>query len=174
MRFDEVWIGHKQLEKTANLAIQTHGNYGTAVEIGAWQGLSTCHIARAIEPDILHVVDHWLGSDDMPPDIRTRDNYSIFLENMRGATAGNFKVHKMDWRDWVKEWDEPIRFLHLDAGHTTEEVADNLQALLPLATPKAIFCGDDWSWPTVREGVLKIFKPEMVHTFLNKLWWVKF
>jgi hypothetical protein len=62
----------------------------------------------------------------------------------------------------------------LDATHTTEEVADNLQALLPLAAPKAIFCGDDWNWPTVKEGVLKIFKPMQVHTFLNKLWWVNF
>jgi hypothetical protein len=174
MRFDEVWISSKQLEKTANLAIQTHGVYGEAVEIGAWQGLSTTYIARAIEPATLHVVDHWLGSDDMPDEIRERDNYKIFLQNMAGLTNGNFYVHKMDWRVWVNVWAEPIRFLHLDAGHGTEEVADTLQALLPLAAPKAIFAGDDWNWPTVREGVLKIFQPAKVHTFLNKLWWVNF
>jgi hypothetical protein len=174
MRFDEVWISQKQLAKTANLAIRTHGVYGAVVEIGAWQGLSTSHIARAVDPDVVHVVDHWLGSDDMPPEIRARDNLSIFLNNMKELTAGNFSVHKMDWREWVKEWDEPIRFLHLDAGHSTGEVADTLQALLPLAAPRAIFAGDDWNWPTVREGVLKIFRPAQIHVYLNKLWWVNF
>jgi predicted O-methyltransferase YrrM len=164
----------KQLGKIDTLAIRTHGVYGAAVEIGAHQGLSATHIAAAIEPDTLHVVDHWRGNDDMTSEIRARDNYSIFLANMAELTAGNFKVHKMDWREWAKDWTDPIRFLHLDATHTTEEVADNLQALLPLAAPKAIFCGDDWNWPAVKEGVLKIFPPTKVHVFLNKLWWVNF
>jgi hypothetical protein len=174
MRFDEVWMSQKQLEKTTNLAIRTHGVGGAAVEIGAHQGLSTSYIARAIEPDILHVVDHWQGSDDMTPETRARDNYSIFLDNMKELTAGNFVVHKDDWREFVGTWVDPIRFLHLDAGHSTEEVSSTLQALLPLAAPRAIFAGDDWNWDSVREGVLKIFKLAQVHVYLNKLWWVNF
>lgn len=157
------------------LAIETRGVDGAAVEIGAWQGLSTTCLTRAISPDLLHVVDHWLGNDDMPAEIRARDNYGIFIANMAAGTEGNFQVYKMDWREFVRDYcDWPIRFLHLDAGHAVDEVADNLQALLPMAAPGAIFCGDDWNWDSVREGVMKIFRPSQIHIFLNKLWWVNF
>lgn len=177
MRFDEIWEGPEQLEQLAGLAASTFSVFGAAIEIGAWQGLTAVSIAKAIEPDVLHVVDHWLGGSsilntDLGRELVKRDNYGIFLANMAEGTAGNFKVWKMDWHEFVQQWKRPIRFLHLDAGHETDEVRDNLLALVPHAVPGAIFAGDDWDWPTVREGVLQAF-PGGVQTGAGKLWWVQ-
>ncbi len=173
MRYDDLWIGPEQLAQTALLVGSTNHLEGEAVEIGAWQGLSTIPIARAVAPSVLHVVDHWLGDPDIArvPGIMDRDNYGIFLANMAEGTEGNFKVYKQSWQEWVKAWDKPIRFLHLDGAHTTEEVRDNLLAVLPFARTGTIFCGDDWDYPTVAEGVRQVF-PEGINLGAGKLWWV--
>jgi hypothetical protein len=100
-----------------------------------------------------------------------RDNFGIFLANMAEGTHGNFRVHKEDWRDWARSWRQPIRFLHLDGDHTVKEVQDCLEAVLPFAVPGAILAGDDWDWPTVREGVHNVFPPGRINTGAGKLWW---
>jgi Methyltransferase domain len=78
----------------------------------------------------------------------------------------------MDWRDFAAGWDQPIRFLHLDATHTEQEVYDNIIALLPHAVPGTIFAGDDWNWPTVAAGVRKCFADDVISAQFDKLWWV--
>lgn len=172
MRFDEIWSGPDQLAETAKLAKSTSHMPGAVVEIGVWQGLTTIAIANAVYPDQVHVVDHWEGSEDIPTEMSARDNFGIFRENMAEATKGNYCPHKEDWRFFVKWWDEPIRFLHLDAGHGADEVSECLDALEPFSRPGSIFAGDDWNWPSVQEGVLQVFHVNTVSIFANKLWWV--
>jgi hypothetical protein len=170
VRFDETWIHPGQLAVTAALAASTAGLSGEVVEIGTWQGWSAIPIANAVAPSVLHVVDHWLGDEHIAPELTARDNYSIFLDNMAEGTAGNYQVWKMDWREFAGQWDKPVRFLHLDAAHTADEVSDNLAAIIPHAVPGAIFCGDDFSWPSVQAGVARQFE-EINAT--GSLWWVK-
>jgi hypothetical protein len=180
LRFDEAWMGQGQLDVLAALAQSTGYLDGAAVEIGAWQGRSAIPIANAIRPRVLHVVDHWEGDDPeavaqglgIDPELVKRDNYGIFCANVAEGTAGNVKVHKMGWREFADQWDAPIRFLHLDATHTTAEVAENITALLPHAAPGAVFAGDDWNWPTVAAGVRQAFSGRAISTQFDKLWWV--
>lgn len=173
LSFDEYWIGPAQLALTAALARSTTGLPGEVIEVGTWQGLSAIPIARAVAPATLHVVDHWLGDGEaavgIDPSKTERDNYGIFLSNLREAHVTNVRVHKMGWREFAKEWDQPIRFLHIDATHSADEVADNIAALLPYAASHAVFCGDDYGFPEVSEGVHRQFP--IVNSSENKLWW---
>jgi predicted O-methyltransferase YrrM len=172
MRFDEHWMGDGQTSELARLAASTSHLTGEVVEIGTWQGLSAIPIAQAIMPASLHVVDHWTGQDSsIPPNLVDRDNYGIFMANV--AEAGvNVTVHKQDWREWIKTWTAPIRFLHLDASHTTAEVADNIEAVLPFMVHGGILAGDDWDWPTVEAGILQhLSRPANI--MWDKLWWVE-
>ena len=161
------------LALTAALARSTTGLPGEVIEVGTWQGLSAIPIARAVAPATLHVVDHWLGDGEaavgIDPSKTERDNYGIFLSNLREAHVTNVRVHKMGWREFAKEWDQPIRFLHIDATHSADEVADNIAALLPCAASHAVFCGDDYGFPEVSEGVHRQFP--IVNSSENKLWW---
>jgi predicted O-methyltransferase YrrM len=168
--YDEHWMGDEQTAELARLAASTNHLEGEAVEIGTWQGLSAIPIARAIAPASLHVVDHWQGGpgSGIPDYLVARDNYGIFMANV--AEAGvSVTVHKMDWREWIKTWDSPIRFLHLDAAHSTKEVADNIEAVLPFMVPGGILAGDDWDWPDVEAGIMAhLDRPS--HILWDKLW----
>ncbi len=181
VRLDEHWMGQDQVIQVSALAQSTGYLSGEAVEIGAWQGLSTIGIVTAIAPSVLHVVDHWKGDSESPEAIEQglaipaacleRDNYQIFMDNMAEATAGNFQVHKMDYREFLAQWSEPVRFLHLDDGHLADDVERQLAGLRPFAVPGAIFAGDDWDWPTVQEGILRVFPREEINLGAGKLWW---
>jgi Methyltransferase domain len=180
VRFDEEWMGQEQLGALAALSQSTGYLDGEVVEIGTWQGRSAVPIANAIAPAVLHVVDHWLGDSAeavaagtaINPELVKRDNYGIFQANIAEGTAGNVRVWRMDWRQFAQEWDQPIRFLHLDATHTTPEVVDNITALLPYGRPGSIFAGDDWNWPTVAAGVRQLFDEADICVQFDKLWWV--
>jgi Methyltransferase domain len=180
--FHEHWMGQDQVIQVSALAQSTGYLEGEAIEIGAWQGLSTVGITTAIAPSVLHVVDHWKGDSESPAAIEQqlaipavcleRDNYAIFMGNMAEATEGNFKVWKMDYREFLARWDEPVRFLHLDDGHLADDVEAQLSGLLPHAVPGAIFAGDDFDWPTVREGIFRVFAEDQINLGAGKLWWV--
>jgi hypothetical protein len=181
LRFDEEWMGQGQLDVLAALAQSTSRLDGEAIEIGTWQGRSAIPIANAIAPKVLHVVDHWEGDDPaavaqglgIPAELVKRDNYGIFTANVAEATQGNVSVWKMGWREFAGQWDRPIRFLHLDATHTTREVSENIAALLPHAMRGAVFAGDDWNWPTVAAGVREQFSGDKINVLFDKLWWVQ-
>lgn len=174
LRFDERWIGPAQLALTAQLARFTSGMPGAVIEVGTWQGLSAIPIARAVAPAPLHVVDHWQGDQDagvygIQQELVLRDNYGVFLANLADARVTNVVVHKMGWQEFAQDWAEPVRFLHIDASHTADEVDGNIAALLPYAAPGAVFCGDDYGFPQVSEGVHRHF-PDC-HSSESKLWW---
>jgi hypothetical protein len=181
MRFDECWISTEQLELTTQLAAGTNDLPGEAIEVGVYQGRSAIPIANAVYPSTLHAVDNWQGGRDNPEAVAAgitqtdreldRDNHGIFLANVAEGTKGNVEVWKMDWRDFAERWTKPVRFLHIDATHTAREVSDNIEAFLPYAVKGAVFCGDDYTFGRVREGVEKCFPN--VNSGPSALWWVK-
>jgi len=187
--FDEHWISEGQLSRTAELAASTNDLPGEVIEIGVHQGLSAIPIANAVYPKVLHAVDHWdwqqvLNGDErydphdhagslsaigLTQEIISRDNHGIFQENVREGTQGNVQIWKMGWREFAAQWTRPVRFLHIDAMHTADEVADNIRAFLPFAVEGAIFCGDDYQYPPVSEGVARCFDANDE----SALWWVR-
>lgn len=175
MRFDERWMGDGQTSKLGHLAAETAGITGEVVEIGTWQGWSAIPIGLAIRPSTLHVVDHWRGDGAaIPPELVARPNFEIFKANVEEAgLTPHVRIWMMDWREWMRHWnDQPIRFVHIDAAHTTTEVSDNIAALLPLMPPGSIMAGDDWDWPDVEAGIRPHFDADRINIMFNKLWWV--
>jgi predicted O-methyltransferase YrrM len=171
LRFDDVWMQDWQTGVLSDLAYESR-NAGAAIEIGTHQGLSAIPIARAIYPQVLHVVDHWKGSTDFRDYMRIRDNYSIFKDNIEEGTRGNIAIHKQDWRDFARDWTEPIGFLHLDAEHTEDEVSAQIATFLPYMPEGSVLAGDDYDWPGVRAGIAVHFGK--VNVLRNKLWWARF
>jgi hypothetical protein len=164
---------HWQTGMLAELAFRSCDN-GAVIEIGTHQGLSAIPIANAIYPKVLHVVDHWKGSSDFLNYMRIRDNYEIFVSNIKEGAQGNIKIHKQDWHDFAVEWRAQIGFLHLDAEHTKDEVSAQIAVFRPYMADGSILAGDDYNWPGVREGVAVHFGEYMLNVLKNKLWWVTF
>lgn len=167
--FHEDWFSGPSCVALAELASSTNGLQGSVVEIGSWEGRSTIALASAVAPQIVNAVDTWDGS---PGEISAelaleRDVYATFCANTRGL---NIEAHRQDWRVYVAEHPEPVRFCFIDALHTYEEVRDQIAAVLPLMVPGGILCGDDAHHPPIRRAVFERFPDAQT---VASVWFVK-
>lgn len=168
--FHEDWFGPHSCEALATLARSTNELAGEVVEVGCWEGRSTIALANAVWPATVHAVDTWAGSPgEVSAELAAeRDVYAVFQENIDLATAGNVKPHRTSWEAF--DWPDRIRFLHIDAEHTYENVSANIAAALPRMVEGSIMCGDDVHHPPIQKAVLEAF-PDAASS--ATLWWVR-
>lgn len=158
-KFTEAWFPLESCTALARLARSVSHLSGAIIEVGCWEGRSTCALANAVHPEIVHAVDTWQGS---PSEISAvlaakRDVFATFAHNVRATTAGNVHAHRMGWREFFGIFDGPTKFVHIDAEHTYSEVADNIDVITPLMVHGGVICGDDFHHPPVRQAVLERF-----------------
>jgi hypothetical protein len=60
--FQEEWFPHESCLALGSLVRSVRHLDGTMIEVGCWEGRSTCALANAAHPDIVHAVDTWSGS----------------------------------------------------------------------------------------------------------------
>lgn len=156
MTFHEDWFHRDSQAALVQLYAKVAHLDGAVIEVGSWEGRSTCALANACAPATVHAVDTWAGAPSEPYQeevTRQRDVHAQFLANVAASTAGNVTAHRMGWRDYFAAHREPIRFAFIDAEHTYDEVAGNLRTLLPLLVPGGVLCGDDVMHPPVAAAV---------------------
>lgn len=168
--FHENWLSAGSRQTLHELASLIADVPGRIIEIGSWEGRSTIILANAIGDRTVHAVDTWQGS---PSDISVklaaeRDVHATFAVNIAEATAGNVAEHRMDWRDYRRTDHSLVAFVFIDAEHTYDEVIDTIDAFLPLASPGAVFCGDDREIPGVWQAVTERFPDADV---AHAIWW---
>jgi hypothetical protein len=152
--FNDNWYSNDQLHNLEALAKQVKGKEGTIIEIGCWEGKSTVALAKTFYPEVLVCNDTWLGNIQESiitgkPHVtelilKERDVYTIFQDNMSMLTEGNYTVVKRDCIAWLKEYHQPIKFIHIDASHDYESVHETLTLVLPHMVKGGILCGDDF------------------------------
>jgi predicted O-methyltransferase YrrM len=156
--FTEEWFGPASQAVLVGLVASVADVDGLLVEVGSWQGRSTCVMANAATPRHVEAVDTWQGS---PGEISAvlaadRDVFTEFCGNIARHTRGNVNVHRSDWRAYIEELsdDAPVAMVFIDAEHTYEEVHDTIVAFEPHISPGGVICGDDNHHPPVRAAVL--------------------
>lgn len=154
--FVEDWFCTESQIALAELAASTAHLDGAVVEVGCWEGRSTVALANAILPAEVLAVDTWQGSPgEISADLAAeRDVFATFNANIAEATAGNVVPHRMGWREFFADWAGPIRFIHIDATHTYEEVRDNIEAVRPFMVSGGVICGDDVHHPPIQRAVM--------------------
>jgi hypothetical protein len=175
--FTENWwpIGKRERTVAAlNLARPVLGD-GTCIEIGCWEGRSTCVLAREVHPYVLHAVDHFKGDltrthNRIAERAAERDIEANFQLNVDAFTDGNVELHAVDWRVFAEGYNlGPIAFLHLDGEHTYEQVFDQIAwALDEGIVQGGVIVGDDYVSPRVRRAVRECL-PE--HQANGSTWW---
>lgn len=164
-RDDENWYDGAKLQRLIAACERVRPLDGAVIEIGCWEGRSTVAMAMASFPEIVHAVDHWLGTpgDDTGKLAATRDVYADFRANIDELTQGNVHSYRMDWRDFAEWWGgRPIRLIHLDADHSYGEVREQIRRFAPLIVPNGILCGDDYDMAKnggVVRAVQELHKP---------------
>jgi predicted O-methyltransferase YrrM len=152
--FNDDWYSNYQLDNLEALAKQVKNKEGAIIEIGCWEGKSTVALAKSFYPEVLVCNDTWLGNIQesiitgtthaTELILKERDVYTIFQENMSLLTDGNYTIVKRDCIEWLKEYNEPIKFIHIDASHDYESVHETIRLVLPNMIKGGILCGDDF------------------------------
>lgn len=169
--FTEDWFGEASCRELANLYYRTERLSGTVVEVGSWEGKSTCTLANACHPVIVRAVDTWNGS---PGEISEqlaaeRDVFDRFKKNVTILTRGNVWIYRMGWRTYFETHRAKVKFCFIDATHTYGEVRDNIEAVLPLMVEGGIVCGDDVHHPPVLQAVMDTLGGDT--QVAATLWW---
>jgi len=157
-RFAAYYANPKQIE-----SIFKDNDIRIVIEVGSWiGGGSTRHMGELLKQHggTLYAVDTWLGSSTQQvgqvhyQPILARV-YEQFLSNMVHWNLTDIVIPcKMTSLEAAKELGHvQPDLIYIDAEHTTEAVYEDLTAWFPYVKNHGIFCGDDWSWPSVQSAV---------------------
>lgn len=144
---------------------------GYVVEIGAWEGQSTVHIANCIYPDKIITIDphdpfsveeNWFRDHG-----EQRTTYLTFLNNIKNGTKGNIIHFRMGWFEFFKTWKDPIKFIYVDGPHEYNDVVEQLKTILPFIVEDGIILGDDYYDIAVQNAFRDVL-PETIKHPLSK------
>jgi SAM-dependent methyltransferase len=148
--FTDNWYSAEQLQSLVKAYDLTKGLTGFIIEIGCWEGKSTCALANAAYPESVLAVDTWEGNiaegADHPSVLKAklRDVKSEFDNNVYNRTKGNVFPHKRDCFDFLESFNDPIKFCHIDAAHDYDSVARTIKLIKHDLVPGGVICGDDF------------------------------
>ena len=143
----------------------------SVIELGSWKGKSTHALCSSKCPSVT-AIDHWKGSKDEPEAHAEAASGTVFEEfkhNLKGFS--NLKIINADINDAVNDIpDNSVDMIFIDAGHTYEEVKNDIRKWKGKA--KILLCGHDYvaGWPGVKQAVdEELSGPDEIHGTI----WVK-
>jgi glycosyltransferase involved in cell wall biosynthesis len=152
---EQGWLGEgTELMLARALTPTTH----VVVELGAWLGLSTRHIADLAPHATVVSVDHWQGS----PEHQTQERFRGLLPRLYETYLARcwdyrerivpLRMGTLDGLRAVAEAGLKPDFVFVDAEHSFAAVTAELNLARELF-PGAAVGGDDYDWQGVREAV---------------------
>lgn len=152
------------------------------IEVGSWHGKSTRALADHTN-GVLYAVDHWNGSqaerDTSHASARMMEGDHAFFEFNQNLwdhiASGRVRPLRMTAKNAAKQLLEAgvkADLIFVDAGHTYEEVKEDIASYLPLLAPGGIICGHDYGtpiWPGVTQAVRE-FNPVVAQAANTSIW----
>lgn len=149
--FKDNWYSEQQLNDLEDAFHLTKYLKGKVIEIGSWEGKSTCRLANAAFPhDFVYAVDTWAGNiaegESHPSVVKAKERnvYLEFLTNLEIKTKGNVIPFKVDCFEYLANSVEDVKFCHIDAAHDYDSVKRTIELLKPKLVKGAVLCGDDF------------------------------
>lgn len=144
----------------------------SVIELGSWKGRSTHAICSSGCKNVT-AIDHWKGSKDEPDAHAEAKNGSVFEEFKKNMSPfPDLKIVNKDINEAIKDIaDRSVDMIFLDAGHTYEEVQNDIRKWKSKA--KILLCGHDYTpvWSGVMRAVdEELGSPDEVHGTI----WIKF
>ena len=158
--FNEIsgWFAYKDLY---NSIVETAKGGETFVEVGAWFGKSTNHLATKIKESQKNInfttIDTWKGTDNESVQLNivnafNGDIFYEFIENtILSKNLGSFNIIKDTSKSASTNFaNNSIDFIMIDAGHSYESLKEDISLWYNKVKSGGIISGDDY---TVWEGV---------------------
>jgi predicted O-methyltransferase YrrM len=161
-------------------AVRRGGYQTIAVEVGSWVGGSALAMARTNETMRVYCVDTWEGSPgdvtgQLVDQLERGELYKMFLENIKefhGSRIFPCRGTSAQWAKGLPATHQYVDLVFLDAGHTYEEVKQDIELWLPLIRPGGIICGHDYGdpgFPDIEQAVGEMLG--CVHVAGKTVWW---
>lgn len=137
-----------------NFLFENARNMESVIELGSWKGKSTHALLSSGCPHV-YAIDTWKGSEFEPEAHAEAATGSVFEEFK--ANVGHFPnltIIQNDINEAVKATtDRAVDMVFIDAGHTYEEVKNDIRKWKSKA--KILLCGHDYvsGWPGVIQAV---------------------
>ncbi len=152
--------------------------FKSIIEVGSWAGRSSHALLsggmKQVPASAIICVDTWQGAKD-PQDLtntmaKQRDMLGVFKQNV--GMFPNLTIIPKSSMEAAKDFaDKSVECVFIDAGHTYEEVLQDIDAWLPKATK--MLCGHDYlpnTWMGVVQAVDERFgKPDGV---VDWIWYI--
>ena len=152
--FNEIpgWFAYEELY---NEIVESAPYDATFVEVGAWFGKSTNHLATKIRESKKNInfttIDTWKGTDDeeLHQNIVNTFNGDIFYEfidnTVHSNNYGTFEMIKDTSKNASNQFtNESIDFIMIDAGHSYEALMDDIKVWYNKVKPGGYISGDDY------------------------------
>jgi len=179
--FNEIpgWFAYKDLYSKQ---VENAKDGDVFVEVGAWFGKSTNHLASKIKEsgkDIKFTsVDTWKGTDDedLHQNIVGTFNGDIFYEfldnTVLSGNFGTFNIIKDTSHNAANQFaNNSVDFIMIDAGHSYEDVKDDINFWYNKVKPGGIISGDDYGVFTgVNQAADEFFYNQFEKGFRN---WIR-
>ena len=141
--------------------VEKSPNNSKFVEVGSWLGKSAAYMAVEIansQKDIFfYCVDTWQGSEEHASNdlIIKNELYDSFLKNISPAKEHITPIKLSSKEASEKFDDESLDFIFIDAGHSYEDVYEDLRCWFPKLKKGGYFAGHDYSkaWMGVIQAV---------------------
>lgn len=144
------WMSYRELK----FLYETAKDMESVIELGSWKGRSTHALCSSKCPSVT-AIDHWQGSKAEPSAHAQAKDGSVFEEFKKNVTGfTNLTIVKKDINEAVNNVeDNSVDMIFLDAGHTYEEVKNDIRKWKSKA--KIILCGHDYcpAWAGVKQAV---------------------
>jgi hypothetical protein len=133
------------------------------VEVGSWLGKSSSYMAVEIANSKKNIsfycVDTWQGSVEHSSNdlIIKNELYDSFLKNISPVKDYITPIRSLSKEASEKFEDESLDFVFIDAGHSYEDVYEDLRCWFPKLKKGGYFAGHDYSyaWPGVMKAVVE-------------------
>ena len=150
------------------------GANGKAVEIGAYSGEGTVVIAKHFKE--VMAVDPWLNGYDINDAASQQCPMKFVFEAFQERTTplGNVSYSRgksLDALEFVK--DGGLDFIYIDGDHRYEGVLADLNGWKAKLRAGGVMAGHDWSFKSVQQALVEVFKDKEAVLFQGDSWAIK-
>jgi cephalosporin hydroxylase len=123
------------------------------VELGSWLGASAIAMARSVRRwgGSVTCVDTWAGEMNGAGGSPSGKSPLMLLSCARAmveaGVSASVRLIPATTQDAAQHWTQLIDFLYIDADHSAEGCAADLDAWVPYVRPGGVFAGDDYGHP---------------------------
>lgn len=160
-----------EVTKLYDIAIEKANDGDIFVELGAYEGRSTCYMVDAIKSSnkniTFYVIDTWLykcikeesGKENWYTlDKNDNEVYEKFCNNLGQERVKTIKILRMDSMEASKLFsDNSIKMVFLDTNHNYEYVLDEINHWYPKVKDQGIISGHDIHHEGVYKAVMEKF-----------------